>query len=110
MNNVIITGYTYEKGSNSIAQGSSNQIEKYERANHCYALRGGNGTYLMVSPSVARITFDYNGVIYEQSVKGLIREVYGVERVTRKRLETFVYDCMVGKIDLKYDLDRGLYI
>lgn len=108
---VKIVDYYYEQSSSIIAQGNYRKIQRY-RDQGFYEVAGGFGTYRMVRPSVAKVyfTIDENKEVLNQSVKQLIRDCFNVERVTKKRLETFVSACKLGIIDLKYSSDSGLYI
>ena len=106
---VKIINYLYEPSSSIIAQGNDDVIRSYKYQGY-YIKKGGYGTYRMNKPSTAKVKFIADNVLHIQSVKQLIRDYYGVQRVTRNKLEQFVYDCNSGEIDLKYSDEFGLYI
>lgn len=99
MKEIKFMSYYYEPSESAVAQGKS-QIKRYEKLGY-YKKQGGNGSYRMVKPSVAEITYELDGIISTQSVKDMIREHYGVKNVTQAKLETFYDDCVSGKITLK---------
>lgn len=96
MKKIKFISYYYEPSESTIAQGNA-QIKRYEKLGY-YKKQGGNGSYRMVKPSVAEITFKLDEVISTQSVKEMIRDYYGISNVTKPKLETFFNDCVTGKI------------
>lgn len=109
MNQVKIISSSYERSDSIIVQGTQRKIGDYEKQGY-YKHHGGNGTYVMKKPATAKITFDYNGKTYTQSVKELIKEMNDESKVTKKQFEEFVKNCKDGNIDLKYNTNQGLYI
>lgn len=99
MKKIKFMSYYYEPSESTVAQGES-QIKRYEKLGY-YKHQGGNGSYRMVKPSVAEITYLLDGIISTQSVKDMIRKHYGVKNVTLAKLETFYDECVSGKIVFK---------
>ena len=109
LQNVAIIDYYYEKSDSRIIQGNKDFIRGMEQEGY-YVAKGGYGSYRMNKPSVARVKFLVNSEVKEQSVKGLIRDYYGVSRVTENKLIQFLMDYKTGKFDLKYSDEEGLVI
>lgn len=98
---VKIVSYYYQSSDSVVAQGKK-QIQRYEKEGY-YKKYGGNGSFRMVRPSVAEITVEVDGNNITRSVKGLIRDHYKVQNVTRAKFEEFLNDCESGDIKLKSD-------
>ena len=103
----IINSY-YEKSDSILVQGTPDVMRTYEEEGY-YWEKGSNGSYIMVRPSKAIVEFLSEGDFHRQSVKSLIRETYGINSVTKNKLEQFVKDCKSGKIKLDYSFDKGLF-
>lgn len=102
-----ILNSNYERSDTLIAQGRD--VARYERMGYVKG-NGGYGTYRMNKPAVAEVSFEANGTYHTQSVRGLILDYYGMQRVTKNKLNQFVKDCNSGIIDLHYSDNVGLYI
>lgn len=107
---VVIKRFFYKESQTIVVQGNKSVINSYIKKGY-RIIRGGNGTYIMSLPSVAGVVFevDNDGIERSQDVKQLIRDFYGVKRVTRSKLEEFVIDCNLKTIKLKFSEEKGLY-
>lgn len=95
----------YEPSNSIIAQGR--EVERAKREGY-YCAKGGNGSYRMNRPSLAIMTFEVEGEVKSQSVKQLIRDVYGIQKVSRLHADRFFDDVKKGAIMLRYNENFGL--
>lgn len=101
-----ILSYHYEQADSVIARGR--EVGYYQRKGYIVGY-GGNGSYRMNLPASATVTVDVGGQIFTESVWSLIKDLYGLQRISKKRLIQFVDECDRGIIDLRYDYNVGLY-
>jgi hypothetical protein len=108
---IEVVGYNYLPSKSFLAQGSKLEIQKLVKKGY-RIVRGGNGSYIMSDPSIAEIEYKINDdeKVHTQNAKPLVREYYGVDKVTETRLKNFVSDCIYGAVNLKYSETDGLYL
>ena len=102
----ILNSY-YEQSDSVIAQGR--EIERYEKMGYERG-NGGYGTYRMNKPAAAIVTYETEYARIKENISNMIKNYYGMQRLSRKRFDEFVHSCKCGEIDLQYSDDIGLYI
>lgn len=101
--------FTYEGSEKEIFRGTRKKLDKKLEEGY-QVVKGGNGSYLISKPSVAEVTVDSDVGIKTFDVKNIIREEYGLERVTEASFKKFEREIKDGKKKLSYTENEGLTI
>ena len=105
-----LDNYYYQPSSKFKLQSTDTEkIRSYEEKG-LFPIELEDGTFLISIPSRTDVEFVINGQRHIETVKELIRDVYGMKKVTRKSLEKFYNDCNAGNIKLEYSEKKGLYL
>lgn len=99
--------YIYEKSKTELFQGTYLELQE-KLDNGCKVIRGGNGSYVLATPSEAKIEVIIDNQVECMDVKQLIRDVYDRKKVTKKAFETFKQDIESGIKRIDYDYCKGL--